>query len=530
MKYKYILGILILLFLPNNIMARQILMYPNGSLVKSVNDPKVYYIQNNTKRPIESPKIFSSQFRWQDIVIASPIEVDGISTGIAVTFRDGALISNRGVIYIISDGQRRPIASFDAFIQKGYKLNNVIAVTDKELSVHPQGSILTTEDIHPNGSLLVNPEGKVFIIKNGKRKWIPTPTIFSSKYRWEELIPTTEEYLNNYPEDSNEYYAEGTLISDSIGKVYVMNNSLKQHISSPAVFESYGFRWESIRRATDYELSIIPDSSPLKDIKYQRDRVLISPNGSPAVYVVDKTGVLRYIPSPFIFNKLQYIWDQIIKLPSTIFSQYQIGANKLLQDGSVVSYNGVVYLIANDYKRAIGSPSIFLELGYKWSSIIPLWASEFNQYTTGTVITDVSNDNYNVITLNDGDDIIVNINGRIEYVRLLGVDTPELDSLISTNYCYGVEAYQALKSLIASNRIKLVRDPTKEDRDDYGRLLRYVYLEDGRYIQEYLIKEGYAKEYTHKGAFYQNQANHKALEQEAKDNKKGLWATSCNQN
>ncbi len=38
------------------------------------------------------------------------------------------------------------------------------------------------------------------------------------------------------------------------------------------------------------------------------------------------------------------------------------------------------------------------------------------------------------------------------------------------------------------------------------------------------------KEYTYKGAFYQNQAKHKALEQEAKNNNKGLWATSCNKN
>lgn len=531
-KYKVLLVITFItlsFILPNNISARQIPRHPNGTLVKAINNPKVYYIDNNTKRPIESPNIFTNQFRWQDIVTVSPVELDAIPTGVFMTFKEGSLLSNRGVIYIVSDGLRRPIDSFETFLQKGYKLNNVISVTDRDLSVHPQGAVLTTQDKHPNGSLLVGSEGKVFIIKNGQRKWIPTPNIFITRYRWQDLIGVSNEYLSTYPDGGNQYYTDGILLADSVGKIYVMNNNTKQHISSPAVFEGYGFNWGQPLRATDSELALIPEGEALKVVKYQRDRVLISPTGSPAVYVVDKTGVLRYIPSPFIFDKLKYRWDQIIKLPPTIFSQYQIGANRLFQDGTVVSYNGVVYLISNDYKKPIGSPNIFLSLGYKWSDIIPLRVNEFNQYPTGNVISDISNDKYNVITVNDGDDMVVNINGKIEEVKLLGIDAPELDSFISpTNYCYGVEAYQIVKNLISSNRISLVKDPVKEDRDDYNRLLRYVYLEDGRSLQEYLLKEGYAKEYTHKGIFYQSQANYKALEQEAKVNKKGLWATSCN--
>lgn len=174
---------------------------------------------------------------------------------------------------------------------------------------------------------------------------------------------------------------------------------------------------------------------------------------------------------------------------------------------------------------------MFLGLGYKWTDIIPLRFNEFVQYPLGATITDVNSELYNIISVNDGDDITVNLNGRIEGVKLLGIDAPEIDSFISsTNYCYGVESYQAVKNLIASNKISLVKDPVKEDRDDDNRLLRYVYLEDGRSIQEYLLKEGYAKEYTHKGIFYQSQANYKSLEQEAKVNKNGLWSTSCNQN
>lgn len=279
MKYTYILGILILLLLPNNIMARQISMYPNGVIIKAVNSPKVYYIENGKKRPIESPNMLTSQFRWQDIIIASPVEVNAILTGAEMTYRDGSLLSNRGAVYVISDGKRRPIDSPSTFVQKGYKWNNIIAVSDAELAPHAQGDILTTADRHPNGSLLVRPGGEVFVIRNGQRRYIPSPLIFQARYRWESLIEVSESYLNTYPQGENEFYPDGLLISSATG-VYMMKNNVRQPITSPEVFESYGLNWGQVRRATDFELSIIPTGEAISEIKSYPSRVLISPTGS----------------------------------------------------------------------------------------------------------------------------------------------------------------------------------------------------------------------------------------------------------
>jgi len=531
-KYKVLLVITFItlnFILPNNISARQIPNYPNGIIVKSVNNPKVYYIENNTKRPIESPNMLISQFRWQDLIEVSPVELDAIALGTPMTFRDGSLLSNNGTVYVVSNARVRPITSPQAFLSKGYKWNNIIPVSNAELSLHQKGDSLREEDNYPDGSLLLAPGGAVYKLESGLRRYIPSPLIFDSRYRWEYLIPVSQVIIDSYPRGSDEYYPDGLLISSATG-VFLMQKNQRLPITSPAVFESYGFKWGQIRRATDYELSIIPEGQPISEIKNYRSRVLISPTGSSATYVVDTTGVLRYIPSPFIFEKLNYRWDEIIKIPANVLQQYPVGANKLFQDGTVVSYNGGVYLIANDYKKPIGSPNIFLSLGYKWSDIIPLRVNEFNQYPTGNVISDISNDKYNVITVNDGDDIVVNINGKIEGVKLLGIDAPEKEDFSKTESCFGIEASQALRDFIKSNRVKLVRDTLKEDRDDNNRLLRYVYLEDGISLQEYLLREGYVKEYTHKGIFYQNQTTHRALEKEAKDNKKGLWATSCNSN
>ncbi len=84
----------------------------------------------------------------------------------------------------------------------------------------------------------------------------------------------------------------------------------------------------------------------------------------------------------------------------------------------------------------------------------------------------------------DGDSMEVDIDGRREEVRLLGINAPEWGE------CFGDEARGALTSLIADRDLILVED-TADDTDQYGRLLRYVYV-DGKIINGTMLAEGHA--------------------------------------
>lgn len=521
---------IVIIALPNKVFARQISLFPNGSLIRSVSGVQVYYIDQGQKRYIGSPNMLISQFRWQDIIVTSPVEIDAIPEGDAMTYAEGSLLSNRGAVYVVSDNKVRPIASPEVFIAKGYKWNNIIAVSDAELGVHQRGVMLSSSDSYPNGSLLLAPGGRVYRIKDNKKQYIPSPTILESKYRWNFVIPVSQNSIDSYEQGPNEYYPEGSLISSATG-VFVVQNNTRQPITSPAVFESYRFQWNNIRRATEYELSLISQGSPFDKVKAYRSRVLISVDNNPDIYVVDEAGLLRYIPSPFIFNHRQYKWQEVIKISSNAFNQYQKGSNILFRDGTPVSYDGAVYLIANGFKRPIASPEIFLGLGYTWNQVIPLKNYEFAQYPIGSTISSINNEAYNVIIANDGDDIVINMNGKIEGVKLLGIDAPDDENFSYQNTCFGIEAHQAIKNMIDNNRVKLIKDANKEDRDNNNRLLRYVELENGTSIQEYLLSEGYVREYTYQGQFYEKQSQYKSLEEQAKSVQKGLWGSNtCNSN
>lgn len=88
---------------------------------------------------------------------------------------------------------------------------------------------------------------------------------------------------------------------------------------------------------------------------------------------------------------------------------------------------------------------------------------------------------------------------------MIGIDTPEIGS----KDCFAVEAAQEARALVQGKNVVLRADPTQDDRDRYGRLLRHVTMSDGRSMAEVLIAGGFGREYTYDKA-YAVQAAHRA--------------------
>jgi endonuclease YncB( thermonuclease family) len=146
--------------------------------------------------------------------------------------------------------------------------------------------------------------------------------------------------------------------------------------------------------------------------------------------------------------------------------------------------------------------------------------------STRRVETSLASSNPGLYSINhfiDGDTISVTINGRAESVRLIGVDTPETHKPNTPVQCYGETAAAYTKKLIGWGKVRLGADSLSSNRDRYNRLLRYVYLPDGRLLDELLIQEGYGFAYvqfpfTKSETFSNDQATARAQQ-------KGLWGT-----
>ena len=134
---------------------------------------------------------------------------------------------------------------------------------------------------------------------------------------------------------------------------------------------------------------------------------------------------------------------------------------------------------------------------------------------------------YEVVKVVDGDTIDVSINGETERIRIIGLDTPETVDPRQTVECFGLEASAKAKELLLNEQVRLEADSTQGERDTYGRLLRYVFLADGRNYSLEMIKQGYGHEYTY-NVPHKYQQEFQQAENEAKDAQRGLWAsTAC---
>jgi micrococcal nuclease len=85
---------------------------------------------------------------------------------------------------------------------------------------------------------------------------------------------------------------------------------------------------------------------------------------------------------------------------------------------------------------------------------------------------------------------------------------------------YGKEASAFTKKMVEGRPVRLEYD--WQERDKYGRLLAYVYLKDGTFLNAEIIKQGYGYAYTRFPFKYLNEF--RQYEKEAREAKRGLWA------
>lgn len=130
---------------------------------------------------------------------------------------------------------------------------------------------------------------------------------------------------------------------------------------------------------------------------------------------------------------------------------------------------------------------------------------------------------YKVTHVSDGDTVSVDMNGKTESIRMIGVDTPESVKPNSPVQCFGREASDFTKKHLSNTTVRLDADPAGDNRDRYDRLLRYVYLQDGTLWNQKLIEEGYGFAYL--SFQFSKQADFAASQAKAKDAKLGLWST-----
>lgn len=137
-----------------------------------------------------------------------------------------------------------------------------------------------------------------------------------------------------------------------------------------------------------------------------------------------------------------------------------------------------------------------------------------------------------VVSITDGDTIVVDLNGKTEKLRFIGIDTPETHHPSKPVQYFGKEASDYTTKQLTNKTIYLQKDVS--ERDKYGRLLRYIWLVKpsknepskeeviANCFNAELVKNGYAHAYTYPPDIKYNEI-FKELEAKAREKHIGLW-------
>lgn len=159
----------------------------------------------------------------------------------------------------------------------------------------------------------------------------------------------------------------------------------------------------------------------------------------------------------------------------------------------------------------------------KRTAIVVLWAMTLfsTAYGASEIPATVA---ATVLHAVDGDTLAIQIEGRAEKVRLVGVDTPETVHPNKPVEYFGKEASAFTHRMADGKTVRLEFDQASAatgHRDKYGRLLAYVFLPDGTLLNAEIIRQGYGHAYTRFP--FAKMEEFRNLEREAREAGRGLW-------
>ena len=149
--------------------------------------------------------------------------------------------------------------------------------------------------------------------------------------------------------------------------------------------------------------------------------------------------------------------------------------------------------------RLVGATVVLIAIVAFWNILLPAPSHAAPSAWSGKVVG-----------VSDGDTITVMRDGRGIKIRLAEIDTPEKRQPYS-------QAAKRFTSELCFRKVVTVK-PTTIDR--YGRLVGHVVTQDGRQLNEELVRAGLAWQYKR----YSKSAKLAALEAEARKAKRGLWS------
>lgn len=251
--------------------------HPDGSLLRVKGEAGIWLIRNGKRSAFKSRSAFVSNYDYSKVIMVGQDEIETYDLGPPISFPEPSLLQvERGGIYLLASGIKRPISSREVFRTLGFNPEEIIrGVSEAELVVYPKGEPLTEADLYPNGRLLQSrTSGAIYFIDaQNIRHTIHSKEIYRSQFRSQRPERASDELINAFPLGDPVKFRDGELVAARTTKqVYFISNGQRRHIPDIEVFRQLGFKSKNVILTNDRSIELHPLGSPLSDVASAQNR------------------------------------------------------------------------------------------------------------------------------------------------------------------------------------------------------------------------------------------------------------------
>ncbi len=235
--------------------------WPDGSLLRLANDSKTYLIENGKKREIASQAVFASRFDEDKVVEVSQEDLNSYDDGVPIKYLNYSLLKNPvGDIFMIIDDTKRRIESAEVFKSLGFMEDEVISVSDDELSQYENGPNITKYTIYPAGALLQDKKTKeIYYVNSNRRHLVVNKEIQNFNFQGLTVKAVDSAELDKYRSGNPVTLPDGELIKvKGINTVYVISEGKRLPIFNGDIFLKMNYKWSNVITVSQGTLDVHP--------------------------------------------------------------------------------------------------------------------------------------------------------------------------------------------------------------------------------------------------------------------------------
>ena len=239
--------------------------YPDGTLAKTKDDATIYLIQDSKKRKISNMTSLITRFNPKLIITIPQTEINKLEYGNEIKLPNYAIVKDGLDYYLLDNEYKRKFTNYDVVKQIGYNPDEIIDVTNSDLSDYTLGKPITLEEKNITGRVVKLKTGdSLYYIKGNTYSPILDENTAKINFPNLKIEDVEANEFSNLTSIDPIIPKDGHLIGiQGNPNIYVMENGKKRHIIDEKTFDTYGYNWSNIVWIDFFAGLIIPNGEPL---------------------------------------------------------------------------------------------------------------------------------------------------------------------------------------------------------------------------------------------------------------------------